>query len=120
MKKHLRSFPASIQNARSLRKKATVPERILWDSLRARRLNGWKFRRQHPIDQFVLDFYCREKAIAIKVDGDVHARPEKTAYDLERAKYLELQGVTILRFANKQVLEDLPGVLGEIRKVLER
>ena len=119
MKKSLRSFPASIQNARSLRKNATVPERILWDSLRGRKLNGWKFRRQHPIGQFVLDFFCREKAVAIEVDGEVHTQMEVADHDMERDKFLRLQGVRIIRFTNNQVVDDLPQALEEIKKVLE-
>ncbi len=119
MKKSLRSFPASIKNARSLRKNATVAERILWDSLRGRRLNGWKFRRQHPIGQFVIDFFCREKCVAVELDGEVHTQIEVADHDVERDKFLRLQGVKILRFTNNQVLEDLPRVLEEIKKVME-
>jgi very-short-patch-repair endonuclease len=119
MKKSLRSFPASIQNARSLRKSATIPERILWDSLRGRRLNGWKFRRQHPIGQFVVDFFCREKCVAVELDGEVHSKIEVAGHDAERDKFLRLQGVKILRFTNNQVLEDLPRVLEAILKIME-
>jgi len=116
MKKRLRSFPAAILNARSLRKHATIPERVLWDALRDRRLDGWKFRRQHPIGQFVIDFFCREKAVAIEVDGEVHDEIERASHDLERSRYLEMRGISILRFTNRQVIDDLPGVLLEIRK----
>jgi very-short-patch-repair endonuclease len=118
MKKRLRSFPAAILNARSLRQHATIPERILWDALRGRRLDGWKFRRQHPIGQFVIDFFCREKAVAIELDGEVHDEIEKASHDLERTRYVNLQGISILRFANRQVLDDLPGVLLEIRRAM--
>ncbi len=118
MKKSLRSFPASIQNARSLRKNATASERILWDSLRGRRLNGWKFRRQHPIGQFVVDFFCRKKCVAVELDGEVHTQIEVADHDAVRDKFLRLQGVKILRFPNNRVLEDLQRVLEEISKIM--
>jgi very-short-patch-repair endonuclease len=119
MKKRLRSFPAAIQNARSLRRSATIPERVLWNALRHRKLGGWKFRRQHPVGPFVLDFFCREKSIAIELDGDIHSQKETAIYDLERTRYFKRLGVRILRFPNDQVLGNLPGVLSKITKAME-
>jgi very-short-patch-repair endonuclease len=66
-----------------------------------------------------LDFFCREKALAIEVDGGVHTQLEAAEHDFEREKYLRLLGVKILRFTNRQVLDELPWVLGEILKALE-
>jgi very-short-patch-repair endonuclease len=118
MKKRLRTFPASIQNARKLRKQMTIPEKILWNALRNRRLDGVKFRRQHPIERFVIDFYCREKAVTIEIDGKVHDQAEVIKHDLERKRYLESKGVAILRFTNHRILKDLNGVLYEIHSAL--
>jgi very-short-patch-repair endonuclease len=84
MKKSLRSFPASIQNARSFRKNPTIAEQRLWDALRNRKLGGFKFRRQHPIGSLVLDFFCHEKALAIEVDGGVYTQLEASEHDFER------------------------------------
>ena len=119
MKKRLRSYPAAIRNARRFRKNPTAAERIVWNALRGRKLGGWKFRRQHPIQQFVLDFYCREKRIAIEIDGSVHYRTETAEYDAERTAFLSRYGIRILRFPNDRVMEDLPGVLEEIARVME-
>jgi very-short-patch-repair endonuclease len=116
MKKRLHSFPASIQNAREFRKHPTFSEKILWNSLRNRRMAGVKFRRQHPVGQFVLDFFCREKSVAIEIDGRIHERIDKSEHDMERTKYLALRGITLLRFSNDQVLDNLPLVLREIQK----
>jgi very-short-patch-repair endonuclease len=119
MKKRLRSFPAAIRNARSFRKKPKIPGRLLWNALRDRRLCGWKFRRQHPADQFVMDFFCREKSVAVEIDGAVHDSLDVAKHDAERAAFLSRHGIKLIRFRNEQVLNDLPGVLEEIRKVME-
>ena len=119
MKKRLRSFAGSIQNAREFRRHPTIPENILWDALGNRRMAGVKFRRQHPVDRFVLDFFCKEKSVAIEVDGRIHTRKENHEHDIERSKYLALRGITILRFSNDQVLDTLPLVLLEIQKAIK-
>jgi type I restriction enzyme M protein len=118
MKKRLHSFPAAIQNARNFRKHPTVPENILWSALRNHRMGGVKFRRQHPVDQFILDFFCREKSIAIEIDGDIHKKKQIVNHDLERTEYLSLRGITVLRFGNDQILNNLPAVLVEIQRVI--
>jgi very-short-patch-repair endonuclease len=123
MKKYLRALPATIANARSFRKNPTIAEQRLWDALRNRELGGCKFRRQHPIGSLVLDFFCREKALAIVVDGEIHSQLGVAEHDFEREKYLRLLGVKILRFTNRQVLDELLDelheVLGQILKALE-
>ena len=118
MKKRLHSFPASIQNARNFRKHPTASEKLLWHALRDRQIAGAKFRRQHPVNQFVLDFFCREKLIAIEIDGGIHAKTEIVNHDLERTEYLMLQGITVLRFTTDEVMHSLDVVLLEIRKAL--
>ena len=80
---------------------------------------GVKFRRQHPVDQFVLDFFCKEKSVAIEVDGRIHARKDNHEHDIERLIYLALRGITILRFSNDQVLDSLPMVLLSIEKAIK-
>ncbi|MGL4513434.1 MAG: endonuclease domain-containing protein [Lacipirellulaceae bacterium] len=96
-------------NARSLRRAATAPERILWQVLRNRQIAGLKFRRQHPIESFVVDFCCSEAAIVVEVDGRSH--DGQGAYDAARQRRLEEIGVRVLRVSNDDVLGNLEGVL---------
>jgi very-short-patch-repair endonuclease len=101
----------SITNARRLRKAMTDAERKLWTKLRDRQLEGVKFRRQHPLGDYVLDFYCEERQLVIEVDGGQHT-PER---DAVRTAWLEAHGCRVLRFWNPDVLLHLPDVLEMIR-----
>jgi very-short-patch-repair endonuclease len=83
---HPRTPPILLQAARELRHPQTPAEQKLWSRLRNRQLNGFKFRRQHPIDRFIIDFYCDEAKLCIEVDGDSHA--EQIEYDQARTVYL--------------------------------
>lgn len=105
------------QLARDLRKRLTPAEKVLWHLLRDRRLKGRKFRRQHPIGPFVADFCCHELRLVIELDGEVHARSQPAARDLERDAYLRGHGFTILRFPNDRVFEEAEAVLLEILAV---
>jgi very-short-patch-repair endonuclease len=96
-------------HVRDLRHNATFPERLLWGRLRAGRLAGHKFRRQHPIETYIVDFYCHESRLAIEIDGDSHAG--RAAYDAERTAALMRAGVRVLRIANDDVLRELDVVL---------
>ncbi|MEL6616014.1 MAG: endonuclease domain-containing protein, partial [Bacteroidota bacterium] len=95
-----------------LRQDATPAERRLWRIVRAKRLDGHKFRRQHGIGPYVLDFYCADAKLAIELDGAVHADPQRAAYDAERQRDLEALGVRVLRFENRAVTET-PDVVAE-------
>jgi very-short-patch-repair endonuclease len=99
--------------AKSLRKKATQVETLLWNQLRARQIEGVKFRRQQPIDEFIVDFVCFEKKLIIELDGGQHAQASEK--DRERDKNLSEKGYIVLRFWNNEVLENLAGVLEVIR-----
>ena len=98
---------------RSFRKNPTKAEALLWDSLRNRRL-GYKFRRQYPTDGYIIDFYCPELKICIEIDGQIHKNEEQKKYDWERSRILKEQGISILRFWNSDVLNNLPNVLRSI------
>jgi very-short-patch-repair endonuclease len=102
------------KTAKSLRKNATRVETILWNQLRARQIEGAKFRRQQPIDEFVVDFVCFEKKLIIELDGGQHAQAR--VEDRERGNRLSGKGYTVLRFWNNEVLENLAGVLEVIRR----
>jgi very-short-patch-repair endonuclease len=94
--------------ARDLRGRDTRAEARLWNSLRDRRLEGWKWRRQVPIGPYIVDFLCLETNLVVELDGGQHA--EQVAYDARRTAYLEKQQLRVLRFWNSQVLENCHGV----------
>ena len=98
--------------ARRLRRQQTDAERILWLRLRDRRLNGWKFKRQVQIDNFIADFYCAEAKLILELDGGQHA--VQTARDAERTRVLTSMGYLVVRFWNNEVLTNIEGVLAEI------
>jgi very-short-patch-repair endonuclease len=102
--------------ARQMRHEPTKAEAVLWDVLRGRRFEGNKFRRQHPIDRFIVDFYCAEAHLVIEVDGEIHDyTPDE---DVLRQQFIESRGLRVMRFRNVQVLDDLPGVLDTIQAAL--
>jgi very-short-patch-repair endonuclease len=103
-----------VQAARELRGESTRAEEILWQALRGRRLNGLKFRRQHPYGQFVLDMFCVEYQLAIEVDGAVHQTPGQPEYDQARTAFLAEHGIRVLRFPNRTVEYHLEEVLKQI------
>ncbi|MCH7623917.1 MAG: endonuclease domain-containing protein, partial [Nitrospinae bacterium] len=94
---------------RNLRKNSTDAEKRIWSLLRNRQLVGYKFRRQHPVKKFIVDFACPEILLAIEVDGGQHVERKKA--DNERTKFLETQGYRVLRFWNDQVLKETEAVL---------
>ena len=99
---------------RSLRRHATPAERRLWSVLRSRRLDGLKFRRQHSLGPYVLDFYCHEARLAVELDGSIHSEPSRAAYDADRTRWLERQGVRVVRFSNSQVADQIDVVAAAI------
>jgi very-short-patch-repair endonuclease len=105
-------------DARSLRRNMTDAERLLWQHLRNRQMDGWKFRRQHPLGPFVVDFICLEKKIIVEVDGSQHAIHIKE--DAERSRYLEGQGYRIIRFWNNDVFKGIDSVLEVIYRELSK
>ena len=103
--------PSIFDNAKDLRKSMTEAEKILWKQLRNNKLNGLKFRRQHPLDIFIADFYCHRKKLIIELDGGIHDSPEQKEYDEGRTFELEEKGFKILRFRNEDIINDLGSVL---------
>ncbi len=100
-----------------LRRNSTPAEKVMWELLRDRRFSDYKFRRNHPIDRFLVDFCCPKAALIIEVDGPVHdSQKEK---DQERQEYLTEMGYQVIRFTNDQVIERLDEVVMEITRVLE-
>ncbi|MGY6743541.1 MAG: type IIG restriction enzyme/methyltransferase [Cecembia sp.] len=107
--------PKILAFARSNRKDATQAESFLWEILRNRKLNGLKFRRQHPVeDKYVLDFYCAEFKLVVEIDGGYHESLDQKEYDEDRTYELNELGLTVLRFSNEEVLFETERVLQEI------
>jgi very-short-patch-repair endonuclease len=96
------------ERARALRRDDTNAEARLWNALRARRLGGWKWRRQVPTGPFILDFCCVEAGLVVELDGGKHS--EQVAYDARRTEYLERLGLRVIRFWNSDVLTNRDGV----------
>ena len=106
--------------AHILRRNMTKAEAVLWKKLRDRKIFNTKFRKQHPIYIFIVDFYCHEYKVVIEVDGEIHNNEETRQYDLGRAEVLTRFGLKVIRFTNEQILYDMESVitkiLGEITK----
>ena len=107
-------FSGLKERAREMRKKQTPAEDMLWELLRNRQLNDAKFRRQHQFGEYVCDFYCADEKLVVECDGAVHQTPEAIAHDQKRDAYLKSQGVTVLRFENRVVLDETEQVLESI------
>ena len=106
-----------VERAKGMRREMTVPERRLWYALRAKRLDGAKFRRQVVIDRYIADFACRiPSMLIVEVDGETHVGRE--GYDAARTAFLEKRGYRVLRFTNDDVMSSLDGVLMTILDAL--
>jgi very-short-patch-repair endonuclease len=104
-----------IHRARDLRQTETPPEQLLWLALRNEQIGGLKFRRQHPIGPYVVDFYCHSAGLVVEVDGMSH--DDKISQDAEKTNYIERQGLRILRVTNEDVMHDLDAVAREIARL---
>lgn len=113
-----RIHPAILARAREMRHPQTPAEAIVWRVLRNRQI-GLKIRRQHPIDKFIIDFYCAEARLLIEIDGDSHFNSEQEEYDNERTAYLEELGYKVIRFTNDYVKNNIEAVINEIKRSAE-
>jgi very-short-patch-repair endonuclease len=103
-----------------LRGSLTLAEARLWKHLQRSQLDGWKFRRQHSVGQFVLDFYCPTVKVAVELDGAAHDHDAAQRADAARDQYLASLGITVLRFENREVMENLEGVLLRIKEQFDK
>ncbi|HEX5452938.1 MAG TPA: endonuclease domain-containing protein, partial [Stellaceae bacterium] len=112
----MRAPAKTFRRARELRRRMTLPEVVLWQALRQGRLAGLRFRRQHPIGPYVLDFYCPSACLAVEVDGLVHDAAVRVRRDARRDAWLDERGVRVMRVTTKDVLHDegFEGVLTAI------
>ena len=97
----------TVAAARRLRAEMSLPEVLLWDVIRRRRLGGLRFRRQHPVGPYVLDFYCPSAKLAVEVDGGAHDHPDRMRRDAARDELLAARGIRVLRLQAKIVLKDM-------------
>jgi very-short-patch-repair endonuclease len=107
------------QNAKELRKQPTDAERVMWMHLRTRP-KGYKFRRQHPSVNFILDFYCHSSKLAIEADGSIHEGELEKAMDHERQSMLEKDGIKFLRFTNQEIMQDFTEVIKKTDEVIDK
>ncbi len=118
MPSYIHYNPALTEKARENRKNPTPAEKRLWfEALQDKRLGGLKFTRQKPLDEYIVDFYCAELMLAIEIDGDSHA--EQAEYDEQRTMRLNQLGIAVIRYGNRDVIENLAGVYDDLTRRLE-
>ena len=102
-----------------MRKEKTEAEELLWQALRNKQVGNCKFRRQHPIGQFIADFYCHEAGLIIEVDGGYHNKADQKTYDKARTQVINDFGVKVIRFTNEEILSNLTEVVKKVSEVLQ-
>lgn len=118
--KHIFNDSSQTEKRRKLRRNATQSERIIWQILRNRGLEGRKFRRQVSVEYFVLDFYCPELKLAIEIDGYTHDTEEAKKYDARRQMIIESYGVRFLRIRDEEVHENIESVVNKIKSEVRK
>ncbi len=113
------TLPAIVGAARRQRREPTTAELKLWQALRNRALTGLKFRRQHPVSCFILDFYCSEQKLCIEVDGEIHSQPEQRILDSQRTSALNQLGLYVLRFTNTEIEDNMDQVIQKILQFIQ-
>jgi very-short-patch-repair endonuclease len=111
----LHNLPQLKERRRQLRASLTPTEALLWKNLQRSQVDGRKFRRQHSVGPYVVDFYCPACQLAVELDGQGHFDSTRSEYDVKRMRFLEQQGIRVLRFENRQVFESLEEVLATIQ-----
>jgi len=110
--------PEIFRLASELRKNITKAEKLVWEKVRKKQILGLRFRRQHPIDKYIVDFYCHPARLVVEIDGDIHLKPENKELDKIRNKDLENLDLMVIRFTNKQVFENLDEVVNAITSTI--
>jgi very-short-patch-repair endonuclease len=106
-----------MEAARLLREQTTQSEEILWDKLKGKQIFGLRFRRQHPIDLFIADFYCHKVRLVVEIDGEFHNFQKE--YDIGRTTELEKFDIMVIRFSNQEVILDIERVLSKIKMTVK-
>ena len=102
-----------------LRRESTPTEKILWNRIRNKQINGLKFRQQHGFGNYIMDFYCPAIRLCIEIDGEVHETTEAKEYDKERTVFLNHYGIKVIRFRNEEILNDLEEVINKIKDTIK-
>jgi very-short-patch-repair endonuclease len=114
----IHNIPKLTETRRLLRHSSTFEEKLLWRYLKGQQ-TGYKFRRQHSIDRYVVDFYCADKRVSIELDGAQHNTPEGKEYDELRTQHLTTYNIRELRFSNAEIRDDVVGVVNKIISFIE-
>jgi len=112
--------PEMLRIAGDLRHALTPAEKILWDKLRNKQVKGYRFRRQHPIGDFIVDFFCYDAMLVIEVDGEIHNEAFQNERDLQRTKLLNNLGLKEIRFKNDEILNQIDQVINRIGSELTK
>jgi very-short-patch-repair endonuclease len=112
--------PELFRLAERMRKKPTEAEKVLWKSLKGFRREGFIFRRQHPIEFFIADFYCHKIKLVIEVDGGIHLIDERLEYDDRRSGEIERFGIKVIRFKNEEVIYNVESVIHEVEIIINK
>jgi very-short-patch-repair endonuclease len=112
--------PDIFKKAKELRRYETEAEKMLWAKLCRNQIMGLQFRRQHPINRYIVDFYCVKIKLVIEVDGNIHEIPENKVYDIGRSQILNDFGITVIRFSNNQIIDDIENVLKLIHEKVKQ
>lgn len=107
-------------NAQALRERMTPAEKLLWEELRNKKFMGLKFRRQHPILLYIVDFYCHSMKLVIEIDGGYHLSKKQQLEDNERTENLNFNGIKVIRFTNDQVEKKMDEVLAELKVIVKQ
>ncbi|HEY9168518.1 MAG TPA: endonuclease domain-containing protein [Lutibacter sp.] len=110
--------PEIFSNAEDMRNNLTEAEKLLWEQLESNKFHNLKFRRQHPILNYVVDFYCHKLKLVIEIDGGYHENKEQIEKDRERTENLIFNELTVIRYTNSQVKEDITAVLTGIEEFI--
>jgi len=113
---YFRAKPSTLETARLLRKNMTYYEEIIWERLKGKQILGLRFRRQHPIDFFIVDFYCHKARLVIEIDGEIHYKQHE--YDDGRSAEIEKFGIKVIRFTNDEVVNNIEAVIKKIELVV--
>ena len=105
--------------AKQLRGRMTPAEILMWDQLKNKQFKGYKFRRQHPIHHFIVDFYCHELKLIIEIDGKYHDSEEQKNKDLNRTELLAFQGLREIRFTNEEIITNIISVLKKLEEQID-
>ena len=116
--KFIYNNPILKERRQDLRRNQTEAEKSFWSCVRHRKLEGKRFFRQYSLGPYILDFYCPALRLVVEIDGGHHLEPDNHEYDETRTEYLKDHGIEVVRFSNSEVLTDMCGILGKLKKVI--